>query len=172
MPALVAAPADAIERTCKICGETKPIDLFALAGKGRLYKCKVCRNRQRVETEHRRREAGELLTSSTEREQRSRRRAAFGHGFVESAPDPAPARLLAELLNEDRALGFALEAVWAEDVDFVLGLIRKHNGVLAARAEWREVFEATRTAWEAAWLRQPGPGFRLSRELIDALVSS
>jgi hypothetical protein len=75
--------------------------------------------------------------------------------------DPAPARLLAGLLREDRdRMGFTFARSWSEDVEFVLARIERHE-----RKPWREAFRATRAAWEAAWSDTAGPGWALTPEL-------
>jgi hypothetical protein len=107
--------------------------------------------------------------SSTVREQRAVIREAYGHVFVESAPDPAPARLLYELMREDRdRWGFDFDGAWHENVEFVLERI-EGKGQEHERAQWRIALEGLRDAWQAAWDCRPGPGSGLRGALLDAL---
>jgi hypothetical protein len=158
-------------RTCKVCGETKPLDLFtrttasADAQPRHLHTCRLCRNAERVEYARRRREAGEP-SSSTAREQRARVRAAYGHALVDSAPDPSVPRLLGELLRDSQRIGLPFDVAWSDDLEFVLARIQ-HRHAKAERESWRDAFEATRDSWEAAWSNEPGPGWRLNPALID-----
>lgn len=152
-----------IERTCKVCDAVRPLGEFPLCGKNsRLRKCRRCHNAERAAANRRRRGAGEPLTSSTERERRARTRAAYGHDFVDAAPDASPAALLRELLAEDRASGWDFDRAWQENVEFVLA-----RNVKAERESWREALEATRAAWRAAHDRAPGTGFQLTGALMD-----
>jgi hypothetical protein len=50
-------------------------------------------------------------------------------------------------------------------VTFVLGRLSA-----AERESWREAFEDTRAAWQAAWSDVPGPGAGLAVELVDTLI--
>jgi hypothetical protein len=80
-----------------------------------------------------------------------------------SISDPAPARLLADLLLEDRGRRtLPFDVAWEEGVRFVLDRLSA-----AERRAWREVFEDTRNAWQAAWSDAPGPGAGLDVELVD-----
>jgi hypothetical protein len=168
-----AAAADdgtATVRVCRICGLTKPLAEFprtkdSITGQPLfLRRCRPCHRVRKAERDRQRREAGDVPSSSTERERRARIRRAFGHDFVEGAPDPAPARLLVDLLREDRdRWRFDFDGAWREDVDFVLAQVDRD----AERTAWREVFQSTRAAWEAAWSGEPapGPGWSLSPAL-------
>lgn len=163
MPSMATAAAVADEpavvelRTCRKCDERKPLDQFVKTGKGyRLHTCKTCRNAQRAAQGRRRRAAGEVLSSSTEREARARMRAAFGHRHVEEAPNPAPARLLVDLLRDSRRVGMSFAEAWSEDVEFVLARIRSRSPG-AERESWREAFESTRANWEASYNRVKAP---------------
>lgn len=101
-----------------------------------------------------------------ERERRAKLRRVFGHAHVEQAPDPAPPRLLAELLREDRdRWGYDFGAAWSENLEFVLARVIGR----IERESWREVLEATRDCWAAAWANEPGPGERLSSALLNEL---
>jgi hypothetical protein len=78
--------------------------------------------------------------------------------------DPAPARLLVELLREDRDrwhVEFA--AAWSDEIAFVLSRIANRD----ERELWRVTFESTRSVWQANWSNAPGPGRQLSHELAD-----
>jgi hypothetical protein len=71
---------------------------------------------------------------------------------------PQPAELLADMLREDRARGFAFEDVWDEDVAFAVG---QSSG-------WRDALEGTREAWQASWGNAPGPRSQgLTLDLAD-----
>lgn len=171
---LTDAADDTSLRTCKVCGETKPLDLFTRTNPSAdvqphyLRTCRLCRNAERAEyARRRRREAGES-SSSTVREQRARVRSAYGHALVDSAPDPWVPRLLHELLRDSQRIGLPFDVAWSDDLEFVLARIQ-HRHARAERESWREAFEATRDAWEAAWSNEPGPGWQLNPALIDQL---
>jgi hypothetical protein len=148
-----------VERTCRDCNEMKPTEAFCRTnsadGPRYLHKCKACRNKQR---------RGTGLSSSTERERKARVRAAYGHGFVDAAPDPTIPAVLGELLREDRdRWGFDFAATWDENVAFTLARVRRRQD----RESWQEAFASTRGAWEAAYNGVDGPGWQLSHALLD-----
>lgn len=131
--------------------------------------CKRCRNDRRHEQDRQRAERGEHLTSSTQRQKLADRKRQYGWKYEAESPDPAPARMLAELLIDDRdvyKLGFS--EAWAEALEFVLERI-EGKSVLQERADWAIAFESQRAAWQAAWERRPGPGSSLTASLLDAL---
>jgi hypothetical protein len=156
-----------IERTCTDCNQVKPLDSIvrtnSIGERPRyLHTCKPCRNASRAEAARRRRESGHTLSSSSERERRSKMREAFGHAQIEAAPDAAVLRLLRELLAEDRLSGWDFDQAFDDDVEFVLARITQRP----ERKSWREALHATRHAWQAAYDRVPGPGAQLTPELL------
>jgi hypothetical protein len=68
-----------------------------------------------------------------------------------------PPELLAELLREDRAAGFAFDDVFAENVAVAA---RRNSG-------WGEALMATRSTWRESWDNAPGPRSSLTRDLTD-----
>lgn len=161
-------------RTCKLCTETKPITEFVKTTRAGthpryLHKCRRCRAVERSAEYHQRRVAGDpRLSSSTQREKLARTRAAYGHRHVEEAPDPEIPGLLRELLADSRRVGMGFSEAWPDDVAFVLARIRaRPGGIEAERESWRQVFEATRANWQAAYNRAAGPDCRLDPALAD-----
>jgi hypothetical protein len=140
--------------TCKTCGEQFPAARMAKTRKvGRVYTyrtCLPCTNVYKRKLERK-------LASAPRGED----------GTIVEAPlesDPAPARLLVELLREDRQRWrFDFAAAWTEDVAFVLARIPNPH----QRTSWRKALTSTRDAWAAAWANEPGPGERLSPALVD-----
>jgi hypothetical protein len=160
----ITAPAPGV-RTCRHCGQTKPAPEFV---KG-LNTCRTCRSAHRRADFERRRAAGDPLTSSTQRQKRAELRQRLGWREVEEAPDPAPARLLGELLRYDRDYGIDFTTAWTEDVQFVLDRVRGPRKT-QERESWALAFQATRAAWESAWSGEAaGPGSSLSPALLAAL---
>jgi hypothetical protein len=154
MPVLDLATAETTLYACRVCGaEDVPIERMTKSTKrGRMVvyrECLSCSNARKRRAEHERAiapraEDGTVIEPVT-------------------VSDPAPAGLLADLLREDRgrwALPF--DVAWEESVTFVLGRLSA-----AERQSWREVFEDTRDAWQAAWSEAPGPGAGLAVELVD-----
>lgn len=68
--------------------------------------------------------------------------------LFESSPDPAPARLLGQLMREDRAAGVDFATAWDSNVQYVLDHI---GNVMRDREQWRIAFESTRGAWARGW---------------------
>jgi hypothetical protein len=64
--------------------------------------------------------------------------------------DPAPARRLVELLADSRRHGLAFEQAFAADCAFAVRELETTE-----QESWRRAFEATRSAWQAAWRREP-----------------
>ena len=125
--------------TCKRCGEQVPASRMTKSfKKGSLYVyrvCLKCSNARKREYERQaiRRADGTLVEPVRE-------------------SDPWPAQLLVDLLRDDRDhWSFDFDTAWGENVAFVLARIPK----LAERDLWREAFEGTRTAWQAAWSNVP-----------------
>jgi hypothetical protein len=156
MPVLDLAAAETTLYVCRVCGaQDVPLDRMSKsARRGRMMiygACLSCSNarKRRAEQERAaapRSDSGTVIEPVT-------------------ASDPAPARLLTDLLREDRdRWGFPFDVAWAEAIAFVLGRLSA-----AERRSWREVFEDTRAAWQAAWSDAPGPGAGLTAELVDAL---
>jgi hypothetical protein len=156
MPVLDLAAAETTLYACRVCGaEDVPIERMTKSTKrGRtvVYReCLSCSNARKRRAEHERAiapraEDGTVIEPVT-------------------ASDPAPARLLADLLREDRdRWAFPFDVAWQECVTFVLARLSP-----AERQSWREVFEDTRDAWQAAWSDTPGPGAGIAAELADAL---
>jgi hypothetical protein len=155
MPSVVdLAAAETTVYACRVCGaEDVPIERMTKSTKrGRMVvyrECLSCSNarKRRAEQERAaapRSEDGTVIEAVT-------------------ASDPAPARLLADLLREDRdRWGFPFDVAWAEALAFVLGRLSA-----AERRSWREVFDCTHDAWQAAWSEAPGPGAGLAVELVD-----
>jgi hypothetical protein len=156
MPVLDLAAAEKTLYACRVCGaEDVPIERMTKSTKrGRMIiygACLSCSNARKRRAEHERAiapraEDGTVIEPVT-------------------ASDPAPARLLAELLLEDRDRWAApFDVAWADDLAFVLGRLSATE-----RQSWQEVFEDTRDAWQAAWSDALGPGVGLGAELADAL---
>jgi hypothetical protein len=156
MPVLDLAAAETTLYVCRVCGaQAVPLDRMSKSNKrGRMMiygACLSCSNarKRRAEQERAaapRSEDGTVIEPVT-------------------ASDPAPARLLADLLREDRGRwAFPFDVAWEESVTFVLGRLSA-----AERQSWRDAFEQTREAWQAAWSEAPDPGAGLEAELIDAL---
>ncbi len=156
MPVLEIAAAETTPYACRACGaEDVPIERMTKSTKrGRMVvyrECLSCSNarKRRAEQERAaapRTEDGTVIEPVT-------------------ASDPAPARLLVDLLREDRdRWGIPFSVAWAEAVTFVLGRLSA-----AERQSWREVFEDTQDAWQAAWSDAPGPGASIRAELIEVL---
>lgn len=170
--AVADAPAVVELRTCKRCSERKPLDAFVRTNASGdqpryLHLCRACKNAYRAAQHRRQVDAGEVLSSSTARERQARIRAAYGHDFVRYAPDPAPARLLLDLLADSRRVGLPFDVAWSEDVEFVLAHTRtRPGGIEAERASWREAFESTKTAWRAAYEGVDAPDYHLGMELV------
>jgi hypothetical protein len=113
-------------------------------------------------------DCAEAGRSSTVRQQRADRAEAYGHNLVDHAPDPAPAKLLGELLRYDREFGVPFAEAWASSVEFVLERVSGRRNA-QERASWAEAFRCTRSAWQAAWRGQTdGPGSTLTPVLLDA----
>src|ERR1700744_5624851 len=152
----VLDPAETKLYTCRVCGaENVPLDRMSKSmkrGRTMVYRsCLPCSNARKRRAEHERATAPRA-----------------GDGAViepVTVSDPAPARLLADLLREDRDRWAApFDVAWTDDLDFVLGRLSA-----AERQSWREVFEDTRAAWQAAWSDALGPGAGLSAELVGVL---
>jgi hypothetical protein len=156
MPVLDLADTETTLYACRVCGaEDVPIEHMTKSTKrGRMVvyrECLSCSNARKRRAEHERAiapraEDGTVIEPVT-------------------VSDPAPARLLADLLREDRdRWRFPFEVAWADGTAFVLGRLSA-----AERQSWREVFEDTRDAWQAAWSDTPGPGAGIRAELIEVL---
>jgi hypothetical protein len=61
----------------------------------------------------------------------------------------------------DRRAGLTFDEAWADCVEYVLGCVPDEE-----REGWAEVFEETRIAWGAAWLRSPVRA-ALTLDLLD-----
>ncbi len=154
MPVLEIAAAETTLYACRVCGaEDVPIERMTKSTKrGRIVvyrECLSCSNARKRRAEQERAAAPRTEDGTV----------------IEpvSISDPAPARLLADLLREDRGRwAFPFEVAWAEGLAFVLGRLST-----AERRSWGEVFEDTRDAWQAAWSDAPGPGAGLDAELVD-----
>ena len=155
MPVLDLATAETTLYACRVCGaEDVPVERMTKSTKrGRMVvyrECLSCSNarKRRAEQERAaapRSEDGAIIEPVT-------------------VSDPAPARLLAEMLREDRdRWRFPFDVAWADALAFVLGRLSA-----AERRAWLEVFEDTRDAWQAAWSEAPGPGAGMTDELADA----
>jgi hypothetical protein len=164
MAGAIAEPVDGeLElRTCRKCGETKKLDEFVRDGGKRLHTCRACHNRRRVEEAQRLREAGDLRYSSVERERLAQTARALGWDLERSAPDPAPVKLLHELLRDSRRAGMDFAAAWTEDVESALADVRPAGH----RRSWREALEDTRDAWRLAYERADG-ALALTPALLD-----
>jgi hypothetical protein len=159
----ITAPEVEALRTCKTCGEEKPLDQFVRNGGNHLHRCKDCRNGARRQSDAARKARGDRITSSSVRARVAERSRRLGLLEIEQAPDPYPAQLLHELLREDRdRWGLDFEEAWADDTAFALSQIRSRP----LRQDWAAAFDATRAAWEAAWHRQ-GPRLSLAPSLLD-----
>lgn len=124
---------------CTYCNRVQSRDQMVQRGSKALQVCLSCA------------EAGR---NSTVRQARADRRAAFGHAFVEAAPDPAPVRLVGDLLAESRAAGREFDSAWSQAVDVALETVKDRP----KREQWHEALEATRDAWLAAYDRRTGSG--------------
>jgi hypothetical protein len=147
---------------CKLCGgsEIRFADMAKSRSKkdGRQYTWGVC-----LACDRKRKRRWERMRASIPRGENGRVVEA-----VAPASDPWPARMLGELLRDDRDRGhFDFTDVWEENVKFVLRRVRPPE-----RKAWRAAFEETRAGWQAAFDRVPGPGFTLSEELTDEPVDS
>jgi hypothetical protein len=155
MPVLDLAAAETTLYVCRVCGaEDVPLS--------RMSKWRRRDRLLKVDSE--------CLSCATRRKRRAERelaaapRAEDGVTLIEpvSISDPAPARLLGELLREDRARWtFPFDVAWEDCVTFVLGRLDA-----AERQSWREAFDSTRNAWQTAWNEAPGPGAGLEADLI------
>lgn len=158
---------------CKHCGGHFPWELMVKNRKspsGVLRTCLPCHRAQGAAYYRARRDAGDQSSSSSVREQLARMREAYGHKLIDTAPDPQPARLLAELLRADRDIyRMSFEEAFPEGVEFVLERVDGKD-LLRERDEWREALVSQRAAWEAAWERRPGPGSGLNVALLDGLA--
>jgi hypothetical protein len=157
MPSVVdLAAAETTAYACRVCGaEDVPIERMTKSTKrGRMVvyrECLSCSNARKRRAEQERAAAPRSEDGTV----------------IEPvmASDPAPARLLADLLREDRdRWRFPFDVAWAEGLAFVLGRLSA-----AERESWRRVFKDTRDAWQAAWSDAPGPGAGIAAELADAL---
>lgn len=72
-----------------------------------------------------------------------------------------PARLRAEL-EHARESGTAFSAAWSDAVQAALA------GLHHDKTGWRTALNDTRRAWHAAYIRAPGPGDSLARELFPS----
>ncbi len=162
MALMATIAADVETRTCKLCHQDKPLHDFARSTGGRLRTCKSCRAAARRTADTARRSAGLPVLTSQQRERQADLRRRLGHSEVELAPDPAPARLLGELLDAGRRRGETFDDVWIEATSSVLGGIDSGR----EREDWRRAFDATGAAWRAGWDRQH-VGLTLSPALLD-----
>lgn len=169
---MATVAAEVETRVCKVCHQVLALDLFVKAkgGSGRLFTCRACRRRQRREAHHRQVAAGIELSSSCKRQALSDRRTRLGWREFAAAPNPAPARDLAELLAYDRAYGLSFEESWGEDVEWVLERIAGQGSIID-REEWAEAFTWAKPFFAAGYSGQPVPG-GLSPTMLDVLSES
>lgn len=92
----------------------------------------------------------ERPSSSNERARAAELNRRFGHSLVGQAPDSRPAVRLRKELERDRRLGEPFEAVWCEEVEYVIGC---HGLTDADADQWRTAFLATVEAWRSAYDR-------------------
>jgi hypothetical protein len=152
-----AVAADETIYTCNVCGGEFQAVEMSKAWKAQFERIYVGRRCLRCTALYKRKRERRLAAAP---------RGEDGTTIIEALleSDPAPARLLVDLLRDDRDRShFDFAVAWAEDVAFVLARIPN----VGERELWREAFESLRSAWQAAWSNAPGPGWRLSPALAD-----
>lgn len=84
------------------------------------------------------------------------------------APDPAPARALGAALAQARRDGLEFPAAWRLSVHVAMQSCRRST----SRRQWLSVFEGTKPAWRASYLRLGQPAdasLAGALQLLDSL---